>query len=89
MRKSIVKLLICFVFLLYFSHYENDISGSLARHEAKTADRIVVNAELLTCTDCATDIITELLNCLKIYYLRIIAQPNLKLDQDQNNSRNV
>ena len=28
-----------------------------------TADRIVVNAELLTCTDCGTDIITELLNC--------------------------
>ena len=92
------------VFLFYVSHDENDISGSLARHEAKTredilevglatllsrgaqstelvslyigywtlnnyyyyyytADRIVVNAELLPCTDCGTDIITELLNC--------------------------
>ena len=60
------------VFLFYVSHDENDISGSLARHEAKTREdilevvsklRIVVNAELLPCTDCGTDIITELLNC--------------------------
>ena len=28
-----------------------------------TSDRIVVNAELLTCSDCGNDIITELLNC--------------------------
>ena len=48
-----------------------NISGSLARHEAKNEgkehtrsrsgyitlqDRIVVNAELLPCTDCGTDI---------------------------------
>ena len=64
------------VFLFYVSHDENDISGSLARHEAKTREDILevglatlhcrqdsCYAELLPCTDRGTDIITELLNC--------------------------
>ena len=35
-HKSIVQLLLlCLVFLLYLSHDENGISGSISRHEAK------------------------------------------------------
>ena len=35
-HKSILQLLLlCLVFLLYLSHDENGISGSLSRHEAK------------------------------------------------------
>ena len=35
------QILLCMVFLFYVSHDEKDISGSLARHEAKTREDIL------------------------------------------------
>ena len=51
-----------------------------------TADRIVGNAELLSCTECRTEI-KHLCAGLQTFYLRMIAQPNLKLYQKSTNSR--
>ena len=47
-----------------------------------TADRIVGIAELLGCTECRTEI-KHLWAVLQTFYLRMIAQQNLKLYQNQ------